>query len=302
MNKDKAEAAVPTKGAPNNDAAAIRQPADDPGPGPKARRSNASLGPAGGPAPGPASDDGVRTHAIDGDQPGARSTELRGAGDGEAGGDRPVESGAAVPPRRRSEADEGVAELQPGVRRDGAGGDEDDRPSFDDIQPSDEGPCPLCGSSGGWKTCGVRAVTGRCGRVDPRRLAEPAAEADDHVVAQLARMAPDSPMRPLWEGMLLVRRCQAYCRTTGRPCRSLPVRDALRCRMHGGRSTGPRPKHGYDTLEAQREKRLVTVCKRILRAYHPVPAPVDDSGIATAAIPHPIEIVPSRQRPRKSRR
>jgi hypothetical protein len=33
-----------------------------------------------------------------------------------------------------------------------------------------------------------------------------------------------------------MRRCGAYSRTTGRPCRNPPMRYSTRCRMHGGAS------------------------------------------------------------------
>jgi len=64
------------------------------------------------------------------------------------------------------------------------------------------------------------------------------------------------------------RRCDARARTRGNePCRSPALRGKERCRMHGGRSTGPRTpegrarskrarwKHGAYSVEAEREFR-----------------------------------------------
>ena len=40
------------------------------------------------------------------------------------------------------------------------------------------------------------------------------------------------------ELLALAPRCGAHCRTTGKPCRGYAMRNG-RCRMHGGKSTGP---------------------------------------------------------------
>lgn len=40
-------------------------------------------------------------------------------------------------------------------------------------------------------------------------------------------------------------RCGAYARTTGKPCNS-PAMNNGRCRMHGGKSTGPKTKKGKE--------------------------------------------------------
>lgn len=39
------------------------------------------------------------------------------------------------------------------------------------------------------------------------------------------------------------KRCKAFCRSTGRPCRALAMPSG-RCRLHGGLSTGPRTPEG----------------------------------------------------------
>jgi hypothetical protein len=49
----------------------------------------------------------------------------------------------------------------------------------------------------------------------------------------------------------LARRCGARTRA-GCPCRSPAIRYKLRCRMHGGRSTGPRTPEGLENLRAAR--------------------------------------------------
>ena len=47
----------------------------------------------------------------------------------------------------------------------------------------------------------------------------------------------------------LTKHCDAHCRTTGQPCKNKPMRNPqtghkIRCRMHGGLSTGPKTKEG----------------------------------------------------------
>ena len=51
------------------------------------------------------------------------------------------------------------------------------------------------------------------------------------------------------EGNPMQDRCGAHCRTTGMPCLNFPMRNG-RCRMHGGKSTGPKQKHGYYSSES----------------------------------------------------
>jgi hypothetical protein len=239
-------------------------------------------GPLAGPAEAPGAADGGSSAGDDQGPAGGRS-DARGRRGTQT--ERPAESASPVRRERPLGGDQPVAELRARASQDGSGDEGDDEAALDSIEPTNDGSCPLCGSARGtWKTCGIRAQTGKCGRPDPRRLPAPTTEGDDHVVAQLKRMAPDDPMRPVWAGQLWIRRCGARCRTTGVPCRSLPVRDGLRCRMHGGRSTGPKPKHGRDTLEAQRERRLVTVCRQVLRAFHPIPEPIE---IHVAPAPEP---------------
>lgn len=51
--------------------------------------------------------------------------------------------------------------------------------------------------------------------------------------------------------------CGAHCRTTGSPCKNLKMPNG-RCRMHGGKSTGPPTKHRYYCAEAVAERRLLS--------------------------------------------
>lgn len=48
-------------------------------------------------------------------------------------------------------------------------------------------------------------------------------------------------------------RCDAHCRTTGKPCKNFPMPNG-RCRMHGGKSTGRSATHGFYRREAIEER------------------------------------------------
>jgi hypothetical protein len=49
-------------------------------------------------------------------------------------------------------------------------------------------------------------------------------------------------------------RCGAKTRTTGQPCRHLAPKGSGRCRLHGGRSTGPQSAAALDALKAKMTK------------------------------------------------
>jgi len=85
--------------------------------------------------------------------------------------------------------------------------------------------------------------------------------------------SPDNPARaPHWRLALSLAnacpRCGARTRS-GTPCKCLAVRNRLRCRMHGGSSTGPRTAaglermrkakitHGQRTAEMERMRKMV---------------------------------------------
>ncbi len=68
----------------------------------------------------------------------------------------------------------------------------------------------------------------------------------------------DEPRVPMYWTKAIVAareapRCGAHARTTGKPCRGAAMANG-RCRMHGGKSTGPRTPEG---LKKCRENRLV---------------------------------------------
>ena len=73
------------------------------------------------------------------------------------------------------------------------------------------------------------------------------------------------PMREARAALLLHPQCGAHCRTTGKPCKG-PAMANLRCRMHGGTSTGRPIVHGRATKAAKRERREVRELLRALRA------------------------------------
>src|SRR5215813_475472 len=49
-------------------------------------------------------------------------------------------------------------------------------------------------------------------------------------------------------------RCGAKTRTTGQPCKHLARKGSGRCRLHGGRSTGPKSAAALDALKAKMTK------------------------------------------------
>jgi hypothetical protein len=71
----------------------------------------------------------------------------------------------------------------------------------------------------------------------------------EHVMTARA-LEPAAPSRPN-PNLLAARRCGARTRA-GCPCQAPAIRGKLRCRMHGGRSTGPRTPEGLARLRAAR--------------------------------------------------
>jgi len=55
-----------------------------------------------------------------------------------------------------------------------------------------------------------------------------------------------NPMEKALEALKTAPKCLAYARTTGQPCKNASMPNG-RCKMHGGKSTGPKPKHGQRT-------------------------------------------------------
>ncbi|NBT79145.1 MAG: hypothetical protein EBT04_11950 [Betaproteobacteria bacterium] len=70
-------------------------------------------------------------------------------------------------------------------------------------------------------------------------------------------------------------KCGARCRS-GMPCKNSAMRNG-RCRMHGGKSTGPRIKHGRRTKEAtrtrQEDRELFQNLNRMTNDAQVVPRP-----------------------------
>lgn len=72
--------------------------------------------------------------------------------------------------------------------------------------------------------------------------------------------------------------CGAKSKRTGQPCRQPAMKNG-RCRLHGGRSTGPRTKeglsnskrsnwkHGFYSAEAEIERRVVSMLLSKSRAF-----------------------------------
>lgn len=66
------------------------------------------------------------------------------------------------------------------------------------------------------------------------------------------------------DGKPMQARCGAHCRSTGQPCKNAPMPNG-RCRMHGGKSTGRRPTHGfYSQLAINERKNLARLIDGVL--------------------------------------
>jgi len=77
---------------------------------------------------------------------------------------------------------------------------------------------------------------------------------------RLGRLKSGNPAAPI-EACWAAPRCGAKAKSTGKPCRKAALRGKTRCRLHGGKSTGPKTaegrkriseantKHGYYTKE-----------------------------------------------------
>ena len=86
------------------------------------------------------------------------------------------------------------------------------------------------------------------------------------------------PHEPRVWAFLKAPRCGARNRR-GRPCRCPVMRGRRRCRLHGGKSTGPRSaegierirqaatKHGFYSKELKRERQQTRLAIRLFREY-----------------------------------
>lgn len=92
-------------------------------------------------------------------------------------------------------------------------------------------------------------------------MSKPSSEEVDEMieraVAAQSRKAPE-PYRSTWAPRKRDRpRCNAHCRSTGKPCQARVVWDREknaprngRCRMHSGHSTGPRTASGWTCCDS----------------------------------------------------
>ena len=82
-------------------------------------------------------------------------------------------------------------------------------------------------------------------------------------------------------------RCGARTRA-GSPCRAPAVRNRKRCRLHGGRATGPRTAEGLERLRAARtthggrSQAMQELLRRACRLLRDAEAMVADAAPATA--------------------
>ena len=68
-------------------------------------------------------------------------------------------------------------------------------------------------------------------------------------------------------------RCGAHARQTGKPCGQFPMANG-RCRLHGGKSTGPDPKHGRRSRAVKQNRQLMQVLLSAVRATQSKPPAV----------------------------
>src|SRR5262249_31246520 len=138
-----------------------------------------------------------------------------------------------------------------------------------------------CGGLGLGRLRGEFALRFRQGlRLDQQTLsfvAAPAlAEAHDHGMSGAFRLDPAREQRISGGQELPAPRCGARSKRTGRPCQGAAMPNG-RCKLHGGKSTGPRTpegpersrranwKHGHFSREAKAERSRVRAAMRYLR-------------------------------------
>ena len=134
-------------------------------------------------------------------------------------------------------------------------------------------PCHLCGARRSRKTCGLLPHLGQCGQPDESVIAE-----ETHALmsapAEIGRNLND-PLAAARAALAMLKRCGAHARSTGQPCKRVPVKGRTRCLFHGGRSTGPRPTSGKRTLYARRNKHWLRTLLRVVAASERPIDPVD---------------------------
>lgn len=117
--------------------------------------------------------------------------------------------------------------------------------------------CPACAGTGAgtaWKTAAQWA------RLDARE-ARGAKRARSLAAQTLQETGPLwGQSRHAWRAMVtyLTPTCERPSLHTGQPCRLLVVRGRTRCRLHGGRSTGPRTDAGREAIRESNRRRAAS--------------------------------------------
>ena len=128
--------------------------------------------------------------------------------------------------------------------------------------------CDICGRTN-WRECPLAQFTELCKFKSLRTRALPRDGVADGKPMQQARSA--SAALP---------RCGAYARTTGLSCKNPTMANGSgRCRMHGGKSTGPKPKHGRKSRRARVTKRWLRALFLLMDQTYEKPEPIDVSEL-----------------------
>lgn len=133
---------------------------------------------------------------------------------------------------------------------------------------SEKPKCEVCNASD-WRECPLARFTELCEFKAMRTRALPHQGAEDGKPMQQARAA--SAALP---------RCGAHCRTTGDPCKNPTMANGSgRCRMHGGKSTGPKQKHGRYSRQSRVMRRWLRALFLLMEQTHEKPEPIDASEL-----------------------
>ena len=128
--------------------------------------------------------------------------------------------------------------------------------------------CDICGRTD-WRECPLAQFTELCEFKAARTRELPRDGVADGKPMQQAR----------WASAALPR-CGAHCRTTGEPCKNPTMANGSgRCRMHGGRSTGPKPKHGRDSRRTRVTRRWLKALFLLMEKTYKKPEPIDASDL-----------------------
>ena len=123
--------------------------------------------------------------------------------------------------------------------------------------------CPTCGLTDS-RECPFAKFTDLCEFKGRRTQCAPQDTQND-----------GKPMHQARAASAALPRCGAYARTTGEPCKNPTMANgSRRCRMHGGKSTGPRPTSGQYTREARVTRLWVRALLQQLRRTQPKMKPI----------------------------